>query len=223
MFTGIVQGRGVVKRIERRRGLHTLTIALPEGTSVGLEQGASVSVDGVCLTVADFGDQGVSFDVMQQTLNLTTLGELEVGHDVNIERAARDGAEIGGHALSGHVDTTARVSRIEQPENNYVLHFSVEKQWMKYLFAKGYVAINGTSLTIAEIDRASGTFCVWLIPETLRLTTFALKREGDRVNLEIERGTQVMVDTVRSFLEEHMHELLPNIKQSLLDDTDKSR
>jgi riboflavin synthase len=147
------------------------------------------------------------FDVMQQTLSLTTLGALSQGSDVNVERAAKQGAEVGGHVLSGHIDFKAMVASVREPENNRVLRIAVPAPWMRYVFAKGYIAVNGASLTVAEAQRDrgdTGWFEVWLIPETLRMTTFARVREGDALNIEIERQTQVIVDTVRAAVDEQL-------------------
>jgi riboflavin synthase len=232
MFTGIVAGLAHVERLVDRAGLRSFTLrfALP-GFGAGLEVGASVAVDGVCLTVTalhgaarggaaaagageGFGTDGggevfaADFDVMRQSLALTTLGTLVQGSAVNVERAARDGAEIGGHPLSGHVDGLGTVVQIRRPENNHVLRIALPPPLVRYVFAKGYIAVNGCSLTAAEVNRTEGWFEVWLIPETLRLTTFAAKREGDAVNLEIERQTQVFVDTVREAVREAVAERL---------------
>jgi riboflavin synthase len=216
MFTGIVQGVARVEQLTDRSGLRSIRLALPPAFGAGLAVGASVAVDGVCLTVtALHGDAAADFDVMQQSLALTTLGTLGVGGRVDVERAARDGAEIGGHPLSGHVDFTARVVAIRRPENNHVLRLAVPAPWMRYVFAKGYIAVNGASLTVAEAEReggGAGWFEVWLIPETLRMTTFADKRVGDQVNIEIERATQVMVDTVRDAVAERLGPLLPALE-----------
>ena len=172
-----------------------------------------MAVDGVCLTVTALqGEEAADFDVMQQSLALTALGALTVGSRVNVERAAKEGAEVGGHALSGHVDFTARLADVRRPDNNHVLRLAVPAPWMRYIFAKGYIAVNGASLTVAEAERepgGAGWFEVWLIPETLRMTTFADKLVGDAVNIEIERSTQVMVDTLRDALAETLGPLLP--------------
>ena len=216
MFTGIVQAVATVSALVDKPGLRSFTLAFPEGFTDDLQIGASVSCDGVCLTVTErFGADAANFDVMQQSLALTTLGSLAVGSRINVERAARDGAEIGGHPLSGHVDFQATLASVHQPENNHVLRFSVPPQWMRYIFAKGYIAINGASLTVADADRREGWFEVWLIPETLRMTTFADKRAGDALNIEIERGTQVMVDTVRDAVEERLGALMPALTELL--------
>ncbi len=216
MFTGIVQGVARIEQLTDRSGLRSMRLAFPPGFGAGLAIGASVAVDGVCLTVtALHGNAAADFDVMQQSLALTTLGSLTIGSRVNVERAAKDGAEIGGHPLSGHVDFTAHVTDIRRPENNCVLRLAVPAPWMRYVFAKGYVAVNGASLTVAEAQRdpgGSGWFEVWLIPETLRMTTFGDKRVGDSLNVEIERSTQVMVDTVRDAVAEKLGPLLPALE-----------
>jgi len=219
MFTGIVQGIATVSTVIDRPGLRSYTLQFPPGFADGLQIGASVAVDGVCLTVTTLlGDDAAAFDVMQQSLALTTLAGLLPGSRINAERAARDGAEIGGHPLSGHIDFMARVVQVRRPENNHVLRFAVPAPWMRYVFAKGYIAVNGASLTVAEAGREAGGggwFEVWLIPETLRLTTFADKAEGSAVNIEIERQTQVFVDTVRDAIEEKLGPLLPALETLL--------
>jgi riboflavin synthase len=216
MFTGIVQGIATVVQAIDRPGLRSFRLQFPPGFAEGLAIGASVAVDGTCLTVtALHGSEQADFDVMQQSLALTTLAGLKPGSSINVERAARDGAEIGGHPLSGHVDFMARIDQVRRPENNCVLRFAVPAPWMRYVFAKGYIAVNGASLTVADAHRerdGSGWFEVWLIPETLRMTTFGNKAEGDGVNIEIERSTQVFVDTVRSAIDERLGPLLPMLE-----------
>ena len=216
MFTGIVQGVAQVATITDRPGLRSFTLAFPAGFDAGLAIGASVACDGVCLTVTQLPAPGrACFDVMQQSLALTSLGALVVGSGINVERAARDGAEIGGHPLSGHVDCLGQLLQIRRPENNQVLRIGLPASHMRYVFAKGYIAINGASLTVAEADRKAGWFEVWLIPETLRMTTFGDKAEGATLNIEIERGTQVVVDTVRDALDERLGPLLPALEALL--------
>jgi len=219
MFTGIVQGLAHVAAITERPGLRSFELEFPPGFCAGLEIGASVACDGVCLTVTALpGAERACFDVMQQSLQLTTLSGLAVGSRINVERAARDGAEIGGHPLSGHVDFQARLADIRRPENNHVLRLAVPAPWMRYVFAKGYIAVNGASLTVAEAGRepdGSGWFEVWLIPETLRMTTFGEKAPGAALNIEIERQTQVLVDTVRATVEERLGPLLPALERLL--------
>jgi riboflavin synthase len=219
MFTGIVQGLASVATLIEKPGLRSFVLKLPAGLDEGLAIGASVAVDGVCLTVTERpGTDLAAFDVMQQSLGLTTLAALREGSRINVERAAKDGAEIGGHPLSGHVDFMATVLQVRQPENNHVLRIGVPAPWMRYVFAKGYIAVNGASLTVAEAQRerdGSGWFEVWLIPETLRMTTFADKAEGTKLNIEIERQTQVFVDTVRDAVEERLGPLVPVLEALL--------
>ena len=200
MFTGIVQGRFPLSQVTKKPGLHSFVIELPDELLADLAIGASVSVDGVCLTVTAIEGSQVYFDVMQQTLSLTGLGGLEEGAIVNIERSAKQGVEIGGHIVSGHVDGCAEIIAIEQPENNCFVHYRVTPEKMRYVFPKGFVALNGCSLTVAEVDKANNSFMVCYIPETLRVTNHGLKVVGDQVNFEIERQTQVIVDTVENFL-----------------------
>lgn len=219
MFTGIVQGVARVAQLQDRPGLRSFTLQFPPGFCEGLALGASVAVDGVCLTVTELpAPDRAAFDVMQQSLALTTLGTLQAGSAINVERAAKDGAEIGGHPLSGHVDFTAHVAGVRQPENNHVLRIGVPPPWMRYVFAKGYIAVNGASLTVAEARReadGSGWFEVWLIPETLRMTTFGAKPVGAALNIEIERATQVFVDTVRDAIDERLGALRPALEALL--------
>jgi len=216
MFTGIVQAVATVSVLVDKPGLRSFTLAFPRGFCDGLEIGASVSVDGVCLTVTELvGEDAASFDVMQQSLSLTTLDTLKVGSRINVERAARDGAEIGGHPLSGHVDFQAVLASVRNPENNHVMRIAVPSPWMRYIFPKGYIAINGASLTVSDANRAEGWFEVWLIPETLRMTTFGEKAVGASLNIEIERGTQVVVDTIRATVEERLGPLMGPLTELL--------
>jgi riboflavin synthase len=219
MFTGIVQGVAQVARITDRPGLRSFELALPPGFDADLAIGASVACDGVCLTVtARPTADHACFDVMQQSLSLTTLGTLAVGSRINVERAAKEGAEVGGHGISGHVDCLGQVLSVRQPENNHVLRIGVPATHRRYVFAKGYIAVNGASLTVAEVSRSEGWFEVWLIPETLRMTTFGDKAPGAALNIEIERATQVVVDTVREALDERLGPLLPALEALLARD-----
>jgi riboflavin synthase len=216
MFTGIVQGMASVAGIRDGVGLRSFALEFPEGFCEGLTIGASVSVDGVCLTVTRLvSPTSAEFDVMLQSLNITTLGGYVEGSTANVERAAKDGAEIGGHPLSGHVDFCATLEAVRVFDNNHVLRIGIPADFRKYVFAKGYIAINGASLTVAEVNRAEGWFEVWLIPETLRVTGFGQKRVGERLNIEIERGTQVVVDTVREAVQESLGPLLPMLEAML--------
>jgi riboflavin synthase len=210
MFTGIVQGVATIAEIVDHQGLRTFTIAFPPGFCRDLAIGASVSVDGVCLTATERVSADVArFEVILQSLSVTSLADYRVGAAVNVERAAKDGAEIGGHPISGHVDFSAPVLEAQTSANNRSLRIAIPPAFRKYVFAKGYIAINGASLTVSEVDRNEGWFEVWLIPETRRATVFEQKAVGDRLNIEIERGTQVVVDTVREAVEAGLGKLTP--------------
>ncbi len=216
MFTGIVQGISTIRSISDAEGLRTFILDLPPNFTDGLAVGASVSVDGVCLTVTQvLSSSSAKFDVILQSLSVTTLSTLVVGDMVNTERAAKDGAEIGGHPLSGHIDFSAQIESIKASVNNRVLRVQVPPPFMRYIFPKGYIAINGASLTVSATDRVAGWFEVWLIPETRRMTTFEQKNVGDWLNVEIERGTQVVVDTVRASVEETLGNLRPALEAFL--------
>lgn len=205
MFTGIVQGMGEIVSSKDHDAIRTFKIEFPEGFTEGIAVGASVGIDGTCLTVTEIlSPTCLSFDVIQQTLNVTTLGGFGVGSRVNIERAAKDGAEIGGHPLSGHVDFSAVIDSVKVMDGNKVIRFVVPPKFTKYIFPKGFIAVNGCSLTISDADREANWFEVWLIPETRRVTTFEEKKAGDTVNIEIERQTQIIVDTVRDTVRELM-------------------
>ncbi|NTX29117.1 riboflavin synthase subunit alpha [Burkholderia pyrrocinia] len=208
MFTGIVQGVGAIKAIKDHGELRTFSIEFPERFTDDIEIGASVSVDGVCLTVTTIhSPELIDFDVMLPSLKITTLADLATGARINVERAAKDGAEIGGHPLSGHVDFTGTILHIASSEHNRMVRIGVPADFKRYVFAKGYIAINGCSLTVSDVNRDEGWFEVWLIPETRRATTFDAKGVNDKVNIEIERSTQVVVDTIRESVKETLGEL----------------
>lgn len=216
MFTGIIQATATLQNIHDHEGMRTFTLTFPSGFCEDLAIGASVSVDGVCLTVTELlSATEATFDVILQSLNVTTLGAYAVGSIVNVERAAKDGAEIGGHPLSGHIDFSALIETEKTSATNRTLRISIPAAFRKYIFAKGYIAINGASLTVAEVNRAEGWFEVWLIPETRRVTVFEQKHAGDRLNIEIERGTQVVVDTVRESVQESLGKLQPLLEAIL--------
>lgn len=198
MFTGIVQGTAEVVEIIEKRNFRTHVVRLPEALLPGLEPGASVAHNGCCLTVTAIDGDRVAFDLMQETLRVTNLGELKPGDRVNVERAARFGDEIGGHAMSGHILCSAEVSRVNESENNRQLWFRIPAQWSKYLFTKGYIGIDGISLTIGEV--ADNEFDVNLIPETLQRTNIGERTAGDLVNVEIDPQIQAIVDTVERIL-----------------------
>jgi riboflavin synthase len=200
MFTGIVQGTAELVQIQERENFRTHVVRLPGSMLPGLASGASVAHNGCCLTVVAMDGERVSFDLMQETLKITNLGELSVGDRVNVERAACFGDEIGGHAMSGHILCTAEVTRVLESPNNHQIWFRLPEPWMKYVFTKGYIGIDGISLTIGEVQ--GNEFNVNLIPETLQRTTIGTRKMGDRINIEIDPQTQAIVDTVERVMAE---------------------
>lgn len=202
MYTGIVYGAFPVVVLKKLSGLSRLALALPPALRENLQIGASVGLDGVCMTVTKIDGDSVFFDAMAETLNTTGLGRIKLGSLLNVERSARQGAEVGGHNVSGHVDGTAEVCADEYSENNRRLSFCLPVALRKYVFHKGFVSVNGCSLTVASYDALQGVFSVCLIPETLRVTNFAGKTLGDSVNIEVDKQTQVIVDTVERVLAE---------------------
>ena len=193
MYTGIVSGTAPVIAVADGEGIRTLTIDL-DGFSDGLQIGASVALDGVCMTVVSLDGTEVRFDAIEETLARTTLGRAIQGRMVNVERSLRMGDELGGHILSGHVMMTAKIiGRVERGEGlDLVIENPLEAR--PYILEKGFIAIDGMSLTIGETSDEG--FALHIIPETLRVTTIEEKEVGDSVNLEIDSRTQAVVETV---------------------------
>jgi len=205
MFTGIVQLIAEVSWVNITPNLTQYGVILPNSHCHDLALGASVSVHGICQSVVSIDNNCVSFDAIGETLARTTLSNLQVGQRLNIERSAKIGDEIGGHILSGHIMGTASVTNVIQIDSNqHILKFSCPPSWMKYIFPKGYIAINGVSLTVVDTD-ARGYFSVHLIPETLKRTTFGQISEGERVNIEIDSQTQAIVTTVENYMSTHLN------------------
>lgn len=203
MFTGIVQGLARVVDVVESPGLSRVRIALPEGRAANIQIGASVAINGTCLTVTGIDGDVLDFDIMAETLRVTNLGGLAAGSDVNFERSARVGDEIGGHTVSGHVHTTARILEVKDtPNNRRVLFELTDEAWARYILPKGFVAVDGCSLTVGEVE--GRTFSVYLIPETLRVTVLGQRGVGDAVNIEVEAQTQAIVDTVERVVERYM-------------------
>jgi riboflavin synthase len=196
VFTGIVQGCGTVAEVVAGDGITTLRIDLPDTN--GLVRGASVAINGTCLTATDMDGPRVSFDVIPETLERTTLGQLVPGHKVNVERSLKMGDELGGHLLSGHIMFTANVSHFQRNGDGATCRLTVPNAFTKYVLEKGYIGVHGASLTVGAVHGAG--FDVHLIPETLALTNLGDLNEGDRVNIEIDTMTQTIVNTVERML-----------------------
>lgn len=218
MFSGIVQTKLVLQEINKQTDFASLVYTFPAPMAQGLKLGASVAQNGVCLTVRTLnedsdGSATVSFDAIAQTLKLTNLSDLTVGDAVNIERAARFGDEIGGHVVSGHIFGCVRVLDVVKDDLNMQIVFERPEALRPYLLNKGFVGLNGCSLTIAEVT--DDTFCVYLIPETRDVTTFGETQIGDRINLEIDPSTQATVDTIKELMASgQLAELIKTVKNA---------
>ena len=198
MFTGIVAGTGTIREMSGEEVIR-IVIDFQSVTTNNLETGASVSIDGTCFTVVQINSPNISFDVIPETLEKTTLGNKSAGSPVNLERALKMGDELGGHLLSGHILGMGEITERIQGKENLDLRISCPNHIMKFVQEKGYIAIDGISLTIGNVDETS--FSLHLIPETIALTTIGTKQIGEKVNIEVDSMTQTIVTTVERILE----------------------
>ncbi len=183
MFTGIVETTGEVVQLGHLdSGGARLTLAIPFARELAL--GESVSVNGCCLTVTTIDEQTVGFDLLQQTLDVTNLGDLTKGSLVNLERALRPDSRLSGHLMQGHVDQTSPVQEITPRGKDTMITITLPKEAQALVISKGSIAVDGISLTIAELSPES--FTIWIIPHTLAVTNLKAKQVGDRVNLEFD-------------------------------------
>lgn len=199
MFTGIVSGIAAVTEASRVGGRLDVWIDLGN-LAQGVQLGASVAIDGVCLTAVQVSDSKVLFQVIEETLTRTTLAGLAVGTMVNVERSYRIGDELGGHEVSGHVIGIGAVHHVDVRPGETSMDIAVPSEWMKYILHKGFVAVDGASLTVGETS-VDGTFRLHLIPETLTRTTLGRRQVGDAVNVELDARTVAIVDTVERLLQ----------------------
>jgi riboflavin synthase len=201
MYSGITRGVFPVVAVQARDGVTHFSVELNDALARDAEIGASISIDGVCCTLVERSHNRFSFDAIAETLARTTLNELAVGRRVSVERSARVGDELGGHDVYGHVIGTGSVRVAKRVGEQLDLTIGVPAAWMKFILHKGFIALDGSSLTVGDVDPA-GSFDVHLIPETLRVSNFANKRAGDRVNVELDARTVAIVETVERVLAE---------------------
>ncbi len=199
MFTGIVQGLGTLKFIEEGDGITTFCVKCPDTQDLAI--GASVAIDGVCLTATSIKGELVTFEIIPETMERTTLGERVVDDVVNIERSLRYGDEVGGHLLSGHIIGRGLVTYSESVGEGAQLKIKAPPSIQKFIQTKGYIGIDGISLTLGEVNE--NEFDLHIIPETLRLTTLSSKQAGDAVNIEIDSTTMMIVETVERLIKEN--------------------
>ena len=200
MYTGIVQGLEKIIEIKKGDGFITIVVSNQHHFFADVFIGASVAINGVCLTVTTIDTvlNQIHFDISDVTLALTTLKNLKVDDAVNIERSAKVGAENGGHNLYGHIEGTAIIKTLEQRGETFHIDLQIPDGNIKYFFLKGFIGLNGCSLTINRVDRQASEISIDLIPETLRLTTWKDAKVGDEVNYEIDQMTRTLVDTLEN-------------------------
>jgi riboflavin synthase len=185
MFTGLVTELGTVTQVSRGESSAIFTITAPVSTQE-LVVGDSIAVNGVCLTATSVTGGTFTADVMVQTLNLTSLAQVEVGTPVNLELAAQMDMRMGGHIVQGHVDGVASVVQSSLGDKWVQFDIAVPEHLMKYVVAQGSLTVDGVSLTVGALDDAKNVVTLWLIPETLAKTNLSSKKSGDLVNIEVD-------------------------------------
>lgn len=198
MFSGIVSAKSKVSKVKKYEDYLSLEISTPKGFDKNLKRGASISVNGVCLTSKDNGSKTLKFDVIEETISKTNLQNISKGDTVNLERSIKASTEIGGHLMSGHVHFTANIIKIVDKKNTKDIQISLVKKYSDYVMEKGYIGINGCSLTIGKVTKTN--FYIHLIPETLNITNLDQLSKGDQVNIEIDQNTITVVNTVKKTL-----------------------
>ena len=199
MFTGIVTEQGIVSSVKSNKGFSSISIKCSKKFLKGLKKGASVAVNGVCLTSKKDSSEMLQFDVIDETLSLTNLKQIKKGIKVNLERSMTVKTEIGGHLLSGHIHCEGTISKITKVSNQTKdMLITLPSKMMKYIFYKGYIGINGCSLTIGKVNKNS--FFIHLIPETLKITNLDELSEKSKVNIEIEQSTLITVESVEKII-----------------------
>ena len=198
MFSGIVSYKAKIVNVKRHNDYVGLIIKSPAGFNAQLKKGASISVNGVCLTSKDSGKNNLKFDVIEETLKKTNLNSVVKGDIVNLERSIKASTEIGGHLMSGHIHFTAKVKKIIEKHNTKDMNISLPGKYSDYVMEKGYIGVNGCSLTIGKVLKNS--FNIHLIPETLKITNLNNLNEGDELNIEIDQATITIVNAVKKTL-----------------------
>ena len=193
-----------MREVSDARGVRKISVQAPHTLAATLSEGDSVSVNGVCLTLVSREGQLLRFDVVRETLDRSNLSMLSTEDDVNVERSLRYGDQIGGHLLSGHIWSRVPCTGVDREGDNMDAWFVLEPDVRPYLMPKGFVALDGVSLTVATVvhERESPEFGVSLIPETRRRTRFGSLCAGEMVNLELDAQTQAIVDTVTRVIAE---------------------
>ena len=198
MFSGIVQTIGKIKSIKDKNHIKTIRIETNGDYLEDIAIGQSVSVDGVCLSLVKKNNEYCEFEAVEETINRTTLGSYMQGTKVNLEKSLKFGDTVGGHFVSGHIHTRGRIVEVELVGESKNILVEIEEKWIKYLTEKGYISVNGASITIGKVSK--NTFYVHLIPETLKTTNLDELIYDNYVNLEFDQTTIAIVDTTERLI-----------------------
>ena len=198
MFSGIVQTVGKIESIKDKNHIKTIRIETHGDYLEDIAIGQSVSVDGVCLSLVKKNNEYCEFEAVEETINRTTLGSYKQGSKVNLEKSLKFGDTVGGHFVSGHIHTRGRIVEVELIGESKNIIVEIEEKWIKYLIEKGYISVNGASITIGKVSK--NTFYVHLIPETLKTTNLDELIYDNYVNLEFDQTTIAIVDTTERLI-----------------------
>ena len=198
MFSGIVQTVGKIESIKDKNNIKTIRIETHGDYLKDIAIGQSVSVDGVCLSLVKKNNEYCEFEAVEETINRTTLGSYKQGTKVNLEKSLKFGDTVGGHFVSGHIHTRGRIVEVELVGESKNILVEIEEKWIKYLTEKGYISVNGASITIGKVSK--NTFYVHLIPETLKTTNLDELIYDNYVNLEFDQTTIAIVDTTERLI-----------------------
>ena len=198
MFSGIVQTVGKIESIKDKNHIKTIRIETHGNYLEDIATGQSVSIDGVCLSLVKKNNEYCEFEAVEETVNRTTLGSYKQGSKVNLEKSLKFGDTVGGHFVSGHIHTRGRIVEVELVGESKNILIEIEEKWIKYLTEKGYISVNGASITIGKVSK--NTFYVHLIPETLKTTNLDQLIYDNYVNLEFDQATIAIVDTTERLI-----------------------
>ena len=198
MFSGIVQTVGKIESIKDKNHIKTIRIETHGDYLEDIAIGQSVSVDGVCLSLVKKNNEYCEFEAVEETINRTTLGGYKQGTKVNLEKSLKFGDTVGGHFVSGHIHTKGRIVEVELIGESKNILVEIEEKWIKYLTEKGYISVNGASITIGKVSK--NTFYIHLIPETLKTTNLDELIYDNYVNLEFDQATIAIVDTTERLI-----------------------
>ena len=198
MFSGIVQTVGKIESIKDKNHIKTIRIETHGDYLEDIAIGQSVSVDGVCLSLVKKNNKYCEFEAVEETINRTTLGSYKQGTKVNLEKSLKFGDTVGGHFVSGHIHTRGRIVEVELVGESKNILVEIEEKWIKYLTEKGYISVNGASITIGKVSK--NTFYIHLIPETLKTTNLDELIYDNYVNLEFDQTTIAIVDTTERLI-----------------------